>query len=447
MSTPRSPPDATDTPETIGHALKSAAARLANLTDTPRLDAEVLLLRVLGRDRAYLRAWPERALLPEQAERFRDLLRQREAGMPIAYLVGEREFWSRSFIARPGVLIPRPETELLIELALAAIPENVPADILDLGTGTGIIAVTLAAERPLARVTATDISPEALGIARENAAQHNVARIRFLRGSWFDPLPAGERFDLVASNPPYIAEEDPHLRRGDPRFEPKIALSSGPEGLDDLAAIAREARHRLNPGGRLLLEHGYDQADALAGILAGFGYAEIVHHRDLQGHRRATAASWPHPVQPNRLSESAMPNAPIPLPRHLVNQLLHYAQSSPDLEVCGLVGGNNSAPGFCYPVRNAADDPERRYSLDPEEHIAALRAMRDRGEELFAIFHSHPAAPAEPSATDLELAAYPDALYLIVSLNTKGVLELRGFRIDEEKRAVEVELLLEPGVA
>jgi len=137
-----------------------------------------------------------------------------------------------------------------------------------------------------------------------------------------------------------------------------------------------------------------------------------------------------------------MSYAPIALPRHLVNQLLHYAQASPEQEICGLIGGKHGQPTTCYPIRNTADDPERRYRLDPEQHIGVLRAMREKGEELFAIFHSHPTAPAEPSATDLELAAYPEALYLIVSLDTQGVLELRGFRIDGEKRAVEVELLL-----
>jgi proteasome lid subunit RPN8/RPN11 len=140
-----------------------------------------------------------------------------------------------------------------------------------------------------------------------------------------------------------------------------------------------------------------------------------------------------------------MPHPEIRLPRPLVNQLLHHAQSSPEAEVCGLVGARDGLPTTCYPVRNIAPEPERRYLLDPEQHVSALRAMRDKGEELFAIFHSHPAAPAEPSATDLELAAYPEALYLIVSLNTQGVLELRGFRIGADKKVEEVELLLEQG--
>jgi release factor glutamine methyltransferase len=279
--------------ETIAQALRPAAARLANGSDTPRLDAEVLLMHVLGRDRTFLRAWPERVLAAKEAERFRDLIEQRAKGTPVAYLTGEREFWSRTFSIRPGVLIPRPETELLIELALDFIPVDGPADILDLGTGTGIIAVTLAAERPRVRVIATDLSPDALAVARENAARHGGMNIRFGLGHWFDAVPENGRFDLIVSNPPYIADQDPHLRQGDVRFEPELALISGPEGLDALAAIAEAARHRLKPGGRLLLEHGYDQADALAAILAGFGYADIAHHRDLQGHRRATAARRP----------------------------------------------------------------------------------------------------------------------------------------------------------
>lgn len=280
-------------PETIAEALRSAAARLASLTETPRLDAEVLLMHVLGRDRTYLHAWPEHILGPEQADRYRSLIDGRAEGRPVAYLTGEREFWSRPFAVRPGVLIPRPETELLIELALAFIPTNAPADILDLGTGSGVIAVTLAAERPLARVVATDLSPEALAVARENAHRHGVARIRFGQGDWFDAVPDGVRFDLIAGNPPYIAERDPHLQQGDVRFEPLLALASGPAGLDALTSIAQDARARLKPGGRLLLEHGYDQAEALAALLAGLGYADIVHHFDLQGHRRTTSAVWP----------------------------------------------------------------------------------------------------------------------------------------------------------
>lgn len=278
---------------TLEQALQSAIDRLAPFTDTPRLDAEVLLCHSLGRGRAYLRAWPEREPTPRQAGRFWDWIEQRAAGMPIAYLIGEREFWLRDFIVRPGVLIPRPETELLVELALARISIQESAAILDLGTGSGIIAVTLAAERPRASVTAIDLSPEALAVARENAVRHGVAHIRLLQGAWFGPLATDERFDLVASNPPYIAERDPHLAQGDLRFEPALALASGPTGLDALTTIAAGARHHLKPGGHLLLEHGYDQAAALADLLAAHGYADIAHHHDLQGHPRTTTALWP----------------------------------------------------------------------------------------------------------------------------------------------------------
>lgn len=280
-------------PETLAQTLRAATARLAQLSETPRLDAEVLLMHVIGRDRAYLRAWPERLLDVERADLYSVLVEQRAAGQPVAYLTGEREFWSRPFTVRPGVLIPRPETELLVELALNFIPTDEPADLLDLGTGSGIIAITLAAERPRARVIATDVSPEALAVARENACRHGAAHIRFEQGNWFDAIPDDARFDLIAGNPPYIPEQDPHLQQGDLRFEPPLALVSGPAGLDALGVIAQDARQHLKPGGRLLLEHGYDQADALAALLAGLGYAEIAHHSDLQGHRRTTSAVRP----------------------------------------------------------------------------------------------------------------------------------------------------------
>ena len=280
-------------PTTLAQALETAAERLTGNTETPGLDAEVLLMHVLDRDRAYLRAWPDRELTPQQARRFHNLLMRRTAGFPVAYLVGKREFWSRAFVVRPGVLIPRPDTELLIELALDGIPAHRAADILELGTGSGIIAVTLAAERPQSRIVATDLSQEALTIAQHNARRLGAAHIRFSRGNWFEPLSENECFDLIVSNPPYIAEQDPHLTQGDLRFEPLLALASGPQGLDALRAIAEGARRHLKPEGLLLLEHGYDQDSALAAILAELGYSRITHHRDLQGHRRATMARYP----------------------------------------------------------------------------------------------------------------------------------------------------------
>ena len=279
-------------PETFAGALAAGRHRLGETSPSPALDAEVLLMHVLGCDRARLRAWPEKPLTPAQGSEFHDLIERRRQGWPIAYLTGEREFWSRPFQVAPGVLIPRPETELLIELALDAVPADQPADLLDLGTGSGILAITLAVERPRARVAAVDASAEALAIAQANATRHAALNLRFFQGDWLAPLPPTERFDLIVSNPPYIAEDDPHLRQGDLRHEPGLALASGPDGLTALRRIIAESRAFLKPGGELLLEHGYDQADAITALLRGSGYGEITHHRDLQGHRRATMARY-----------------------------------------------------------------------------------------------------------------------------------------------------------
>ena len=277
---------------TLAGALDSGRRRLAETSENAALDAEVLLMSALDCNRSHLRAWPEKKLTPEQTHNYETLVERRREGWPVAYLTGEREFWSRSFKVAPGVLIPRPDTELLIELALAAIPVDQPADLLDLGTGSGIIAITLAAERPLTRVVAVDASPEALANARSNAESIGTANLSLLRGDWLAPLPSGDRFDLIVSNPPYIAEDDAHLLQGDLRHEPRMALSSGPDGLTALRLIIRDARNFLKPGGALLLEHGYDQADAVTELMNGSGYQQITHHRDLQGHRRATMARY-----------------------------------------------------------------------------------------------------------------------------------------------------------
>ncbi|MGX2041981.1 peptide chain release factor N(5)-glutamine methyltransferase [Methylocaldum sp. MU1018] len=277
---------------TLATALRSATDRLVGSSDTARLDAEILLALALKRDRSHLRAWPERALSPDERDRFHELIERRRSGVPVAYLSGEKEFWSRSFKVCPDVLIPRPETELLVELALEFITATQTADILDLGTGSGAIAVTVAAERPLARVSATDLSPEALKVAQANAVLHGVCNIRFRLGDWFDAVPDGGRFDLIISNPPYVADEDPHLAQGDLRFEPGLALKGGIRGLDAFRIIARAARDHLKPHGQLMLEHGFDQAHSLADLLSDFGYTDIGHHPDLQGHFRVTTARW-----------------------------------------------------------------------------------------------------------------------------------------------------------
>jgi release factor glutamine methyltransferase len=279
--------------ETLGQTLRAATLSLAETSETARLDAEILLALTLRKERSYLRAWPEHPLTHEESLHFWERIEQRAQGTPIAYLVGEKEFWSRTFKVNPHVLIPRPETELLVELALDFLPPSRTVEILDLGTGSGIIAITLALERPLACVTALDISMEALIIAQENAQRLGADSIRFLQSHWLDRCPDELTFDLIVSNPPYVADEDPHLHRGDLRFEPKLALKSGKQGLDALTLIARESFSRLKPAGQLLLEHGYDQAQALESILLNLGYHQIHHHLDLQGHQRATSAYIP----------------------------------------------------------------------------------------------------------------------------------------------------------
>jgi len=205
------------------------------------------------------------ALSDSHIAAFQSLLSQRLQGRPIAYLVGKREFYGRPFHVTPDVLIPRPDTELLVELALARLPPDQPLDVLDLGTGSGCIAITLALERPLARVTAVDRSAAALAIARSNADILN-APVEFLTSDWFAVL-AGRRFDLIVGNPPYIATADPHLTRGDVRFEPISALAAGHDGLDDLRHLVPAACTHLKPGGSILLEHGYDQAEAVHALL------------------------------------------------------------------------------------------------------------------------------------------------------------------------------------
>jgi len=277
---------------TLGAALAWGRTQLNGAAETNILDAEVLLLHLLDLERTTLRAWPERRITTDQAIQYKLLIGQRREGRPVAYLTGQREFWSRSFRVGPGVLIPRPETELLIELVLERLPADTHASLLDLGTGSGIIALTLAAERPGCSITATDASNDALAITRENARRMGISQIRYLKGHWLDPLAADDRFDLIVSNPPYIAAADPHLAQGDLRFEPQQALASGSDGLDALREIIDRSPAHLHPGGWLILEHGYDQADALTAILTKGGYRDIGQYRDLQGHPRASVARY-----------------------------------------------------------------------------------------------------------------------------------------------------------
>ncbi len=276
----------------IGAALEAAVAKLALKSTSARLDAEVLLGHALGKNRAFLRAWPETRLDTSQIDRFLELIEARKNEMPIAYLCGYKEFWSGDFKVSPDVLIPRPETELLVEMALEIIPVGRLMSVLELGTGSGVIAVSFAMERPELSILATDISPAALEIARENANQHRVGAIRFLKSNWFEAIPKA-KYDLLVSNPPYLASDDPHLSRGDLVFEPDIALKSGPSGLEALELIADQAREWLSPDGHLLLEHGFQQASGLSRMLHRFGYRDITTYPDLKDHPRATRALWP----------------------------------------------------------------------------------------------------------------------------------------------------------
>lgn len=271
----------------IESALKKAASLLQSLSDSPQLEAEILLSETFQHSRSYLRAWPERQLASEHAESFWALVQKRQQGMPIAYLTGRREFWSREFHVSPDVLIPRPETELLIELCLDLIPARQPFKLIDLGTGSGIIAITLAAERPFAQVSAAEVSLAALDVAKRNAEKHHVDTLRFYHSNWFADVPE-TLFDLIVSNPPYIAENDAHLSQGDLRFEPKISLSSAGQGLADISHIADHARNRLPTGGHLLVEHGYNQKMAVQTIFKKLGYDNVKTHDDLSGQPRVT---------------------------------------------------------------------------------------------------------------------------------------------------------------
>ena len=254
------------------------------------VDARILLRHVLQCPPARLAAHPEARLDPPDWVEFRTLVERRAAGEPVAYLTGEREFYGRPFLVTPAVLIPRADTELLVELALAQFGDKPRSRVLDLGTGSGALAVTLAHELPDAEVTGVDRSREALWVAMANAARLG-ASVSFVLGDWFSGL-GEDRYHLIVANPPYVAAGDPHLDEGDVRFEPATALASGPQGLDDLACIAAAAPRHLEPGGWLFMEHGYDQAMAVRGLLTDAGLCAIATWRDLAGIERVSGGQW-----------------------------------------------------------------------------------------------------------------------------------------------------------
>ena len=268
-------------------AIADAVERLAAVSESPRLDAEILLCRTIDMPRSYLFAHPEDELDDLTRARFEEVVARRASGAPMAYIMGVREFWSHEFIVSPATLVPRPETELVVNLALCEIPRDADWEILDLGTGSGAIAVSIACERPLCRVTAVDASEEALAIARENARALAPGNVSCISGSWTDPV-RGRRFNLIVSNPPYVRADDDAL--ANLQHEPRMALVAGDDGLDAIRVLAADCGDLLVNGGLLLIEHGADQTDDVAALLAAAGWVDIECHTDLAGLPRVTAA-------------------------------------------------------------------------------------------------------------------------------------------------------------
>lgn len=281
---------------TINDALKNAVECLAEASsDSPAIDAAVLLCHVLDKPRSYLLTWPEKVLTAKELSEFDALLKRRLTGQPIAYIIGQREFWSLPLKVSTATLIPRPDTERLVEVALELLSQN-HGDVLDLGTGTGAIALAIASESPDISVLGVDLQPEAAELASENAKNLAISNAKFVCGSWFEPVieSTSGKFALIVSNPPYIGEADPHLQQGDVRFEPASALVAGENGLADIKHIAAEARQFLRPKGWVAFEHGYDQGDAVREILDSLGYQKVATKKDYADNDRVSIGQFDH---------------------------------------------------------------------------------------------------------------------------------------------------------
>jgi len=271
----------------LGNYLSDAAAVLATRSDSPRLDAEILLGLVLRKPRSYLHAWPERMLNEEERHLYNLLIRRRFSGEPMAYISGVREFWSMPLRVNRQVLIPRPETELLVEKALNHIPEDEEVRVLELGSGCGAVSLAIAHERPQAEVISVDISEDALTIARLNAKLFKITNVEFLHSNWFDAV-RGQKFNVVVSNPPYVINRDEFLLAGDLRFEPELALAGGDDGLECFREIIDRAHNYIVRQGWLLFEHGTDQERGIRRLLEAQRYYDITCYQDAAGHDRVT---------------------------------------------------------------------------------------------------------------------------------------------------------------
>jgi release factor glutamine methyltransferase len=274
----------------LSQALAFGVSALTPSSESPKLDAEVLLLATINQSRTYLFTWPEKELADEQQAQFLSFIEQRRQGKPVAHITQYREFWSLNFKVSPATLIPRPDTETLVELALDKATSK-QGKLLDLGTGTGAIALSLASELPDWQVTAVDYQLDAVLLANDNKSQLGITNAEILQSNWFSAL-AGEKFDLIVSNPPYIDPQDPHLQQGDVRFEPLSALIAEKQGMADLEFIITKSREFLNESGWLLLEHGYDQGQLVRDFFAKMAYKVITTEKDLGGNDRVTLAQW-----------------------------------------------------------------------------------------------------------------------------------------------------------
>lgn len=276
-----------DDMNSIQEALRTAIDHLTATSPSAQLDAEILLGYCLKKTRTFLYTYPEKILAPDQQEMYQQLISKRAEGQPIAYLTHSREFWSLPLSISKDTLIPRPETELLVELSLSLIKSNEPVNILELGTGSGAIAIALALERPDWQIIACDINEASLAVACQNVQHYGLSNVQMVHSDWFSSL-GPTKFNAIISNPPYIASSDPHLEQGDVRFEPKLALISGPDGLDAISHLIENSYKHLLPGGVLLLEHGFQQKAAVALLLAQQGYENIQCWKDTQGNDRVS---------------------------------------------------------------------------------------------------------------------------------------------------------------